>query len=147
VVLWSTLFRFRNERRQSQSRKHWFWAWFLSFFFYWILYRSTFQMLSPFSVCTPEPPIPSHHLLLLWGCSTYDAPTLTSLPWHSPTLGNRAFTGPTASPSTDARQCHPFVLFGWLFSPWELWEIGSGWLILLFFLWDGKPLQLLQSFL
>jgi hypothetical protein len=81
-------------------------------------------------------------------------PIPISPPWHSLTLGNWAFTGPRASPPIDARQCHPLlhiqlelwvppcVLFCWWFSPWELW--GSGWLILLFFLWGCKPLQLLQ---
>jgi hypothetical protein len=81
--------------------------------------------------------------------------TPTSLPWHSPTLGHLAFTGTRASP-IDARQCHPLlhmqlepwvppcVLFGWWFSPRELWDIC---LIVFFFLWGCKPLQLLQSFL
>ena len=68
-------------------------------------------------------------------------PTPTSLPWHSPTLGHRAFTGSRPSPPIDARQGHPLlymwlkswippcVLFGWWFSPWELWEGTSGWLV------------------
>jgi hypothetical protein len=53
-------------------------------------------------------------------------------------LGNEAFTEPRASPPFDTRQGHsllhmqlepcvpPCVLFGWWFSPWELWEI---WLV------------------
>ena len=61
-------------------------------------------------------------------------PTSTSVPWHSFTLGHPAFTGPRASPPIDARQGHPllhmqlepwvppWVLFGWWFSPWELWQ-------------------------
>ena len=55
----------------------------------------------------------------------------TSLLWHSPTMRNQAFTGPRTS--IHARQCHlllhmllepwvpPCALFGWWFSPWELW--------------------------
>jgi hypothetical protein len=95
--------------------------------------------------------------LLLWGCSSTHPPTPTSLPSYSPTLGHLAFIGPRASPPIDVRQCHlllhrwmeplvpPCVLFCWWFSPRELWD--SCWLILLFFLWSCKPLQLLQSFL
>jgi hypothetical protein len=106
---------------------------------------------------TLKPPIPSLLPLLLWGCSNTHPPTPTSLPSHSPIVGHRPFTGPRASPPFDVQQGHsllhmqlepwvpPCVHFGWWFSPWELW--GSGWLILLFFLWGCKPLQLRQSFL
>jgi hypothetical protein len=45
---------------------------------------------------TPEAPYP-----ILF--SITHAPTPTSLSWHSPTLGHQAFTGPGASPSTDAQ--------------------------------------------
>ena len=59
-------------------------------------------------------------------------PTPASLPWHSPTLGHRAFTRPRASPPINDLQGYPLlymqlkpwvapcVLFGWWFSPWEL---------------------------
>jgi hypothetical protein len=55
------------------------------------------------------------------------------LPWHSPTLEHRAFTGQRASPPIDVRLGHPLlhmqlepwvppcVLFGWWLSSWELW--------------------------
>jgi hypothetical protein len=61
-------------------------------------------------------------------------PTPTSWPWHSPTLGHWAFTGPRTSPPIDDRLGHPLlhmqlepwvppcVIFGWWFSSWELWE-------------------------
>jgi hypothetical protein len=74
--------------------------------------------------------------LLLWGCSPTHHPTPTSLPWHSPTMGHRAFTGQWDSCRTDIQQGHPLicmqlepwdppsVLFGLWFSPWKLW--GSG---------------------
>jgi len=67
------------------------------------------------------------------------SPTLSSLPWYSPTLGNEDFIGPRASPPIDARQCHsllhrqlepwvpPCVFFGWWFGPWELWGNLVGW--------------------
>ena len=82
--------------------------------------------MSPFLVSPGKPPIPFPVPLLT------NPPT--SKPWHSPILGNRAFTGPKASPPTDARQCYPLlhkrlepwvplcVFFGWWFSPWELWR-------------------------
>jgi hypothetical protein len=77
------------------------------FFFYWIFNVFTFQMLSPslvspqecfsLSLILPSPAsmrmLPSH------------LPTPMSLPWHSHTLGNQAFTGPRISPLIDARQC------------------------------------------
>ena len=65
-------------------------------------------------------------------------PTHTSPPWHSPTLGHQAFTEPRLSPPIDIKQGHPLlhmclepwvppcVLFGWCFSPWELWGV---WLV------------------
>ena len=58
-------------------------------------------------------------------------PTPTSWPWHSPTLGHRAFIGPRASPPIDDRLGYPLlhmqlepwvppcVLFGLWFSAWE----------------------------
>ena len=36
-------------------------------------------------------------------------PTPTSLPWHSPTLGHRAFSGPRASLPIDVQQVHPLL--------------------------------------
>ena len=62
----------------------------------------------------------------------------TSLSWHSPTLGHRAFTEPRASSPIDVKQGHPLlhmqlepwvpscVLYGWWFSPWELWGVLAG---------------------
>lgn len=32
-----------------------------------------------------------------------------SPPWHPPTLGHRAFTGPRASPLIDSVQSHPLL--------------------------------------
>jgi hypothetical protein len=101
-------------------------------------------------------PIPFSLSLRLWGCSPTYPPTPTSLPWHSPTMGHLSFPGPRVSSPIDVRQGHPVlhtqlepwvlpcVFFGWWFSPRS--SEGSGWLILLLFLWGCKPLQLLQSF-
>ena len=84
-------------------------------------------MLSPFLVSSPKTPYPLPLPLLP------SPPTPTSWPWHSPTLGHRTFTGPRASPLIDVPQGYsllhmhleprvpPCALFGWWFSPWELW--------------------------
>lgn len=84
-----------NISRTSIFKHHSFQS--CSLFFYTFLvdiYLFTFQMFS----LSQFPPLPYH--LLLWGCFPP-----TSLPWHSPILGYRAFTGPRAS--IDARQWHP----------------------------------------
>ena len=84
--------------------------------------------------------MPSSLFLLLWGCSPIHPPTPASLPSHSPTLGHWAFTGPRAFSPIYAQLGHPLlhmwlepwvppcVLFGWWFSPWELWGVGF-WLV------------------
>jgi len=65
----------------------------------------------------------------------------TPTPWHSSTLGRRGFPELRASSPIDVQQGHPLlhmrlepwvlpcVLFGWWFSPWELWGVGYlvGW--------------------
>jgi hypothetical protein len=108
-------------------------------------------MLSPILV-SPAPGNPLSHPLLLWGCSSTHPPTPTSLPsiplhWDI----YQAFIGPRTSPPIDAWQDHPLLHMQLEYSfvdglvPRS--SRGSGWLILLFFLWGCKPLQLLQSFL
>ena len=85
-------------------------------------------MFSPFLVFPPKipytlprrpAPLPTHSHSCLW---------------HSPTLGNRAFTGPRASPPTDdqlgrpllhmhlALKVPPCVIYDWWYSSKELWE-------------------------
>jgi hypothetical protein len=94
---------------------------FLDIFFIYISHVIPFpgspskNSLPPF----PSPCSPTHSLPASW-------------PWHSPTLGHQAFTGPRASPPIDAQQGHlllhmqietwvlPCVLFGWWFSSREL---------------------------
>jgi hypothetical protein len=85
------------------------------------------KMLSPFLLSPLKIPY-SIPLPLL-----HNPPSPASLPWYSPTLGHRAFTGARASPPIDVVHCHPLlhrqlklwvlpcVLFGWWFSSWELW--------------------------
>jgi hypothetical protein len=92
-------------------------------------------MLASFLV-PPKPPILSPSLFFYKGAPHPPSPIF--LPWHSPTLGHQAFTGPRASLPTDAQKGHPLLhmqlepwvppceLFGWWFSPWELW---SAWLV------------------
>jgi hypothetical protein len=83
--------------------------------------------------------------------------THTSPLQHPPILRHRASTGPRASLPIDTRQDHPL-----LHMQLEAWvppfvyslvsglvpgsSLGSGWLILLSFLWGYKSLQLLPSF-
>jgi len=59
--------------------------------------------------CCPFPGFPSPNLLFSSPspCFYEGSPTSTSPPWHSPTLGNWAFTGQKASPFTNARKYHP----------------------------------------
>jgi hypothetical protein len=95
-------------------------------------------MLSPFLVSQLEIPI-SHPLSPAFMRVFPHPPTHSHLPpTHSSTVGHQTFTGPRASSPIDARQSHPLlhrwlepwvppcVLFGWRFSPWELWGV---WLV------------------
>ena len=93
-------------------------------------------MISPFPVSLPESPyfiVPPSASVSMFP----HPPTPESSPWHSPTLGHQAFTGPRASPPIDVWLGHPLhirlepwvspcVLFDWWFSPWELW---GAWLV------------------
>jgi hypothetical protein len=98
---------------------------FLLFIFF--IYISWFPLWQP-CMLSPLP-------LLLRGCSPTHPPNPTSMPWYSPTLGHRVFTGPRSFPPTDVPQGHPLlhtwlepwvppcILLGWWFSPKEFWEI------------------------
>jgi hypothetical protein len=125
---------------------------FLIGYFIYLHFRMLFPSGFPFHKPLTIYPLPSASVRVFPHPSSSP-----SLPKHSPTLGHQAFTGPRAFPPIDAGQGHPLlyiqlepwvppcVFSGWWLSPWELW--GSVGLILLFFLWGCKPLQLLQSFL
>jgi hypothetical protein len=93
----------------------------------------------PFPGFSPEIPILSPTLFFPYFYEGASPPSPTSPPWHSPTLGHGAFTRPGASPPIDGYPLlhllveswvTPCVLFGWWFSPWELWGQGPDWLIL-----------------
>jgi len=89
--------------------------------------------------CYPPSPLPYVLSQPAWGHSHPHLPTPTPMPYHSPTLGKRAFIGPRVFPPIDARQCHPslhmwleswvppYALIGWWFNPWELWWGLVGW--------------------
>jgi hypothetical protein len=105
---------------------------------------------SPFLVS----PIPSSLPLLLWGCSSTHSPTPTSLlsfplHWDIYCTFIRTKTSPPLM-HDKAILCY-ICSWGHLYSfidglvSWN--SGGSDWLILLFFLWGCKSLQLLQSFL
>jgi hypothetical protein len=74
--------------------------WNYQYFYFILFFESdilfTFQMLSLFLVSPPKNTLPlslPDPILLLT-----NLPTPASWPWHSPTLENKAFTGPRASP-------------------------------------------------
>lgn len=51
---------------------------------------------------------------------SYSCPPLQpQCPWHYPTLGKQAFTGPGAFLAIDSGKCHPLscALIGWWFNP------------------------------
>jgi hypothetical protein len=112
-------------RNQTYVRKTKTVFFFLFFIIYFLYLHFKCYPLSLFSL--PKPPIASPYSLI----TNPSSPVFW--PWHSPTLGHLAFTGPRASPPIDGRQGHallhmqlepwvpPCVLFGGCFSPWELW--------------------------
>jgi hypothetical protein len=85
-------------------------------------------VLSLFLISIPKTPLSHPPIPMLT-----NPPTPTSLSWHSPTLGQKAFTKPNATPLIGVLQGHPLLhmwlevwvppcaLFGWWFSLWELW--------------------------
>jgi hypothetical protein len=108
-------------------------------YFLLVIFFIYISNIIPFPGPHPGNSYPTSLPLLLWECSTHPhIPTSPS--WDSLTLRYLAFTEPRASPPTDAQQGHPLlhmwlepwgppcVLFGWWFSPWELWAGGLvGW--------------------
>jgi hypothetical protein len=124
---------------------------FLFFFIGYFLYlHFPVPSLSQNPLSHPPPPASMRVLL--------HPPTYPLTPISPPSIPlhwgiYRAFIGPRTSPPIDSWQGHPLlhmqlepcVLLCWWLSPWS--SGVSGWLILLFFLWSCKPLQLLQSFL
>jgi hypothetical protein len=84
-------------------------------------------MLSPslFPLCNP--PIPSHLLLPLWGCS----PTHSRLTALAPPYAEASSLHRTKGLPFHWCQIRPWVspcvFFGWQFSPWELWGVLVGW--------------------
>ena len=128
---------------------------FIGYFLYLHFQCYPLSRFPPGNTLTP-PPI----LLLLWGCFLIH-PNHSCLPTLTfPNMRHQAFRGPRASLPTDDQLGHP--LQHMQLEPWVpsyvflVWWVdglvpgssrGSSWLILLFFLWGCKPLQLLQSFL
>jgi hypothetical protein len=106
-------------------------SYFLIEYFIYLHFRC--NPLSQFPLWKPF--ISSSLPLLLWRCSPTLPPTPASPSWQSSTLGH---TGPMGSLPICAWKGHPLlhmqlevwvapcVLFGWLFSPWQLWWV---WLV------------------
>ena len=120
-----------------------------------MFYLFTFQMLFPFSVSPPETPYPILPPPASMRVLSHPHNHPTSPPWHCPTLGHQAFTGPRASPPIDVTQGHPLLnmqLEAGAIGP-SMYTLvaglvprsseGTGW----FLLWGCKVLQLLGSFL
>jgi hypothetical protein len=81
-------------------------------------------------------------------------PTPASPPSHSPTLGHLAFKEPRDFLPLMSNKAILCYIYSWSPGSLHVYSLigglepgSSGWLILLFFLWSCKPLQLLQSFL
>ena len=115
----------------------------------------TFQMLSPFQSSPPKnPPIPSSLPLFLWGCCSFHLPIPTSpasVPLHwgiYPALKEQGPLLPLmhviAILCNICSWSHVYIFVDGLL-PGS--SCGTGWLILLFFLWGYNPLQLFWSFL
>jgi len=104
--------------------------------FYWMffIYISNVIPFPDFLAINLLFPLPT---LLLWECSPIQPPTPSCFPSLTfPYTGDPPLTGPRASPPIGAQQGHPLlhmqlepwvcpcVVFGWRFSPWELWLVG-----------------------
>jgi len=78
------------------------------------------------------------------------------LPWQPPTLGHQAFPGPRASLPIDVRQGHPLLHTGRRHGLPHVYSLvgglvpgssgGSGWLMMLFFLWVANPFSSYSPF-
>jgi hypothetical protein len=127
---------------------------FFLFLFYWILSLFTVHVLTPFlgsllpRNTLPHPPFPCFY-------EGVPPPTHSYLPaLRSLTLGHllRLHRTKDTPPPCMTRPSSATYAAGAMCSPFFHGLVpgssgGSGWLILLFFLWGYKPLQLLQSFL
>ena len=126
-------------------------------FFIGIISLFTFQIFSPFLVPTPQIPFSITLPLLLWGWSLTRPPLLPPCPgiplhWDiEPSQDQETLLPLMPDKAIPCYICnwrhgclHVYSLVGGFVSRSSG---GSGWLILLFFLWSCKPLQLLQSFL
>jgi hypothetical protein len=109
-----------SQKKQTKTKKQtqWHTPFCLFLFFIYFLNLFTFQVLAPYPVPTPQPPIQS----LLWGCSSTHPPTPASPPSIPLHWGiYQAFIGPRTCPLIDAWQSlpllhmqpEPCVLPGW----------------------------------
>ena len=119
--------------------------------FYWIFSLFTLQLLSPFPVSPPQilypilPPTASMRVL-----SHTPSPHHPSIPLHWGIEPSQDQGPPLPLMPDKAILCY---ICGWSHGSLHVYSLvgglvpgSSGWLILLFFLWGFKPLQLLQSF-
>ena len=97
----------------------------INFYFYFLLVILFTYILNviPCSWFSPQKNPTSYHLPCLHEGAPL-SPTPALPPYHSPTLGQPAFTRPRASPLIDARQGHPLLpiqLESWVPSMYTLW--------------------------
>jgi hypothetical protein len=123
------------------------------FIFYWLFYLFTLHMLPPSPVSPPQIPCSLPLPLLLWGSLTPIPPLCPSIPlfWVMKPPQDQGTALPLMPDmsilcyicSWGHGSFHVYSLVGGLIPE----SSGkSGWLILMFFLWGCKPIQLLQPF-
>ena len=133
-----------------------------NYFFYWILYVVTFQMLSPFSVSHSETPYPMPPTLIPWGCfpthpATHSLCHTLAFPYTRASSLQRTrglsshwcHTWPFSA--TYAAEAMGHSMYTFLLEVYSMGALGTreGVLgcLLLFLLWGCKSLQLLPFFL
>ena len=125
-------------------------------FFNWIFYLCIYiSNVIPFPGFISENPHPIPDSSASMRAFPYP-PTPTSLPWHSPTLGHRTFTGPRALLPLMPDKAILCYICRWSHESLHVYSLVGGlvressgvcgWLIL-FFLRGCKALHFLQSFL
>ena len=149
--VWQTTVWKRNDERLAYLVSAKLDTWLPCIFFLLVI-LFTFQMLSPFTVSPPQPPYPLSFPCLNEGA--HHQPTHSSLSALAFLYTESLSLHRTKGLPSQRCLIRPFsatYAAGSIGTHWLVFLVpgifgrGSGWLILLFFLWGCKPLQLLQS--